>query len=331
MVQIHPQARTTPAVRAEIARSAEPASIVAKRYGISDETVRKWRKRGEQAVQDRSSRPKRLAWRMSEEERAIICAVRRATGFPLDDLTFVLRHFLPHLNRDSIYRVLKAEGLNRRPPKPAVQPRKGQGTFKDYDLGFVHIDVKHLPKLRTADGEIRKRFLYVAIDRCSRFVHLDVYDAENAANAITFLKATRKAFPFRITHVLTDRGSCFTADDFERTCALLKVIHRRTKPYTPQTNGMVERFNGRIASEVLGINVAGHADLEILLTGFNRAYNRRRQRVLQGRSPCQKVEERIGLRPALANPLYKSSAPDDLMTQVDHILYYANDVSQPDS
>jgi len=331
MVQIHPQARTTPAVRVEIARSTEPASVVAKRYGISDETVRKWRRRGEQAVQDRSSRPKRLAWRMTEEERAIICAVRRATGFALDDLTFVLRHFLPHLNRDSIYRVLKAEGLNRRPPKSAEQPRKGQGRFKDYDLGFVHIDVKHLPKLRTADGEIRKRFLYVAIDRCSRFVHLAVYDAENAANAIAFLKEARKAFPFRITHVLTDRGSCFTADDFERACAKIKASHRKTKPYTPQTNGMVERFNGRIASEVLGINVGGHAALEVLLAGFNRAYNRRRQRVLEGSSPHQKVEERIRLMPSLANPLYRPTTPDDLMAKVDDVLYYANDVSQPDN
>lgn len=330
MVQIHPQARTTPAVRVDIARSTEPASVLAKRYGISDETVRKWRKRGEQAVQDRSSRPLHLAWRMNEEERAIICAVRRATGFALDDLTFVLRHFLPHLNRDSIYRALKAEGLNRRPPKPTMQPRKGQGRFQDYALGFVHIDIKHLPKLRTTDGETRKRFLYVAIDRCSRLVHLAVYDAENAANAITFLKAARKAFPFRITHVLTDRGSCFTADDFERACAKIKVIHRTMRPYTPQTNGMVERFNGRIASEVLGINVAGHADLEILLTGFNRAYNRRRQRVLQGSSPRQKVEERIGLMPSLANPLYKPTGPDDLMIKVDEVLYYANNVSQPD-
>ncbi len=218
MVQIHRQARTTPAVRAEIARSTEPANVVAKRYGISDETVRKWRKRGEQAVLDRSSQPRRLAWAMSEEERAIICAVHRATGFALDDLTFVLRHFLPRLNRDSIYRVLKAEGLNRQPPKPTVQPRKGQGRFNDYDLGFVHIDVKHLPKLRTVDGETRKRLLYVAIDRCSRFVHLDVYDAENATNAMAFLKAASKAFPFRITHVLTDRGSCFAAEDFEHAC-----------------------------------------------------------------------------------------------------------------
>lgn len=174
----------------------------------------------------------------------------------------------------------------------------------------MHIDVKHLPRLRTSDGETRERFLYVAIVRCSRFVHLDVYDAENAANAVTFLKAARKAFPFRITHVLTDRGSCFTADDFERACAPLKVIHRTTKPYTPQTNGMVERFNGRIASEVLGISVANHADLEILLTGSNRAYNRRRQRVLRGSSPRQMVDERVALAPVLANPLYKPAALD---------------------
>lgn len=66
MLQIHPQARTTPAVRAEIARSTEPARVGAKRYGISDETVRKWRKRGEHQCHDRSSRPKRLAWRMGE-------------------------------------------------------------------------------------------------------------------------------------------------------------------------------------------------------------------------------------------------------------------------
>lgn len=222
MVQIHPQARTTPAVWVDIACSTEPASVVAKRYGISNETVRKWRRRGEQGVQDRSSRPKRLAWRMNEEERAIICAVRRAAGFPLDDLAFVPRHFLPHLNRDSIYRVLKAEGLNRLPPKPTLPSRKGQGRFHDYDLGFVHTDVKHLPKLRIADREIRKRSLYVAIDRCSRFVYLDVYDAENSANAVAFLKASRKAFHFRITHVLTDRGFCFTADDFERACAKLR-------------------------------------------------------------------------------------------------------------
>ena len=147
----------------------------------------------------------------------------------------------------------------------------------------MHIDIKHLPKLQTANGERRKRFLYVAIDRCSRWVHLAVKDDELTTSAVAFLKEAVRAFPFKVTHVLTDRGSCFTADGFEEACRQLKVEHRTTKPYTPQTNGLVERFNGRVQREVLGITIYSHRDLETLLKGFNQAYNRRRQRVLKGR------------------------------------------------
>jgi transposase len=146
MLQIHPNARTTPATRAEIARSTEPSGSVAKRYGISAETVRKWRKRGAANCLDHSARPHRLPWKASQEERAIVCALRRTTNFPLDDLTFVVSHFLPHLNRDSVWCILKAEGLSRRPKSSSNQPAKGQGSFRDYDLGFVHIDIKHLPR-----------------------------------------------------------------------------------------------------------------------------------------------------------------------------------------
>ena len=115
MLAIHPNARTTPAVRAEIARSRESSGVLAQRYGVSTETIRKWRKRGPADCQDRSARPHKLPWKASEEERAIVCALRRSTGFPLDDLTFIVTHFLPHLNRDAVYRILKAEGLNRLP------------------------------------------------------------------------------------------------------------------------------------------------------------------------------------------------------------------------
>ena len=133
---------------------------------------------------------------------------------------------------------------------------------------------------------IRKRFLYVAIDRCSRWVHLAVFDDELTASAIAFLKEAI-APPFGITHLLTDRGSCFTAKGFEAACRTLKVQHRKTRPYTPQTNGLVERFNGRVQREVLGITVHSHAHLETLLKGFNQAYNRRRQRVLKAPRPSR--------------------------------------------
>ena len=331
MLRIHPCARTTPAVRAEIARSIEPTSVLARRFGVSTETIRKWRRRGPDDCLDHSPRPKQLPWRATEEERAVVCALRRATGFPLDDLTVVVCHFLPHLNRDSIYRILRAEGLGRLPARDPSQPRKGEGTFKAYDLGFVHIDVKHLPKLRTSNGESRKRYLFVAIDRHSRSVHLAVKDDETESSAVAFLREAAAAFRFRITHVLTDRGSCFTADGFEQTCRDLGILHRRTKPYTPQTNGMAERFNGRIKDEVLGLPVSSHGDLERLLLGFNRAYNARRQRVLDGQSPDQVVHQRLATRTELLNPLYRPPPDPCVLPKAMLVVQHAKELSQPDT
>src|SRR5829696_6915353 len=117
---------------------------------VSTETIRKGRQRGPEDGQGRSARPHKLPWKASEEERAIVCALRRSTGFPLDDLTFVVTPFLPHLNRDAVSRILKAEGLNRLPAQS--RSRKPDGTFKEYGLGFVPLDVKHLPKLRDKES-----------------------------------------------------------------------------------------------------------------------------------------------------------------------------------
>ncbi|KFL91423.1 Mobile element protein [Acetobacter malorum] len=191
--------------------------------------------------------------------------------------------------------------------------------------------MKHLPKLQTADGDRRKRFLYVAIDRCSRSVHLAVYDAENADNSVNFLNAVKSAFPFRITHILTDRGSCLTADAFEKACRDMGIDRRRTKAYSPQTNGMVERFNGRVATEVLQVCVSSHKDLEILLRGFCFAYNHRPQHVLGGITPAQCFTSWLEKHPTSRNADYIKPDSRDIMKQVDEILYYANDVSQPDT
>ena len=144
------------------------------------------------------------------------------------------------------------------------------------------------------------------------FVHLAVYDDELATSAIIFLKEAVRAFPFTVTHILTDRGSCFIADGFEDACRQLKVEHRRTKPYTPQMNGLVEHFNGRVQYEVLGITIDSHRDLETLLKGFNQAYNRRRQRMLKGRTPDEVVHSRLAAEPKLANRRFKPPDSDVL-------------------
>lgn len=94
VLAIHPDGHTTPAVRTEIARSQESSGVLASRYGVSTETIRTWRRRGPADCQDRSARPHKPPWKAREEEHAIVCALHRATGFPLDDLSFILTH--PH-------------------------------------------------------------------------------------------------------------------------------------------------------------------------------------------------------------------------------------------
>ena len=145
-----------------------------------------------------------------------------------------------------------------------------------------------------------------------------------------FLREAAAAFPFQLTHVLTDNGSCFTPA-FARACTSLGAQYRHTKPCTPQTNGMVERFNGRIGSEVLGINIYSHRALEQLLRGFNQAYNVRRQRVLDGKTPNQVVAEHLDAKPKLANPAPHGRAKPCDITKARLIADRAKEVSQPDS
>jgi transposase InsO family protein len=133
-----------------------------------------------------------------------------------------------------------------------------------------------------------------------------------------------------MTHVLTDNGSCFTRA-FAKVCAELGAEYRHIKPRTPQTNGMVERFNGRIVAEVLAITVYSHAQLEQLLRGFNAAYNARRQPVLEGQTPDQVVAERLIAKPALAKAKPSGRAGPDDITKARLIAENAKEVSQPDT
>src|SRR5918994_1833813 len=154
---------------------------------------------------------------------------------------------------------------------------------------------------------------------------------ETERSAVAFLEEAIRAFPFQVTHILTDRGSCFGADGFEAACQSLSVEHRKTRPYTPRTNGMAERFNGRIQREVLGITVAPHRDLERLLAGFGSAYNARRQRVLNGSSPEEVVRECLAAAPARANRSHDPPFDPCILPKALQIIARAKDVSHPDT
>ena len=184
-------------------------------------------------------------------------------------------------------------------PRSTARPKPAK-TFKDYEPGFLHVDIKYLPQM---PGETQRRYLFVAIDRATRWVYLRTYRDQSETSSSDFLRRLGQAAPMKISTVLTDNGSQFTdrftsktrtptgQHVFDRTCASLGIEHRLCPPRHPQTNGMVERFNGRIADLVKQTRFASAAELETTLQHYLSIYNHHiPQRALNHQSPVQALQ-----------------------------------------
>ncbi len=309
LISLHKQATTPPRIRAAIQASDEPAWVIAERYGISEQTVWKWRKRD--SVHDRSHTAHKRQTMLTPAQEAVAVALRTTLLLPLDDLLAVLlavvREFLnPNVSRSGLDRCLRRHGVSRlqdlkpKAPKPAHKP------FKAYEPGYLHVDVKYLPQM--AD-ETRRRYLFVAIDRATRRVFVRIYPAKTAVNARRFLRDLDRAAPMKITRGLTDNGKEFTDrlfglrkraatgnHAFDRLCAELGIEHRLAPPIRPQTNGRVERFNGRIEDVLQSHRFRSGEDLEQTILRYVRLYNGQLPQsvlksVLKGRTPLDALKE----------------------------------------
>src|SRR5210317_1994932 len=206
LISLHKQATTTPKIRAAIQASADPAWMVAERYGISEQTVWKWRKRD--SVHDLSHTPHKLQTTLSPAQEAVAVTVRTTLLISLDDLLAVVREFLnPHVSRSGLDRCLRRHGVGSLRDLQAKAARPKHSGFKAYEPGYIYIDVKYLPQM--AD-ETSRRYLFVAIDRATRWVFIRIFKAKTAANARRFLRDLERACPIRIRTILTDNGKEFT-------------------------------------------------------------------------------------------------------------------------
>src|SRR5271165_3748162 len=108
---LHGCATTTEAVRRAIQHSQASLRTLAKRYGINQKTVAKWKKRA--SVTDLPTGPKEVRSSvLAVEEEAIIVAFRRHTLLPLDDCLYALQPTIPHLTRSSLHRCLQRHGIS---------------------------------------------------------------------------------------------------------------------------------------------------------------------------------------------------------------------------
>ena len=120
---LHGSATTTEAIRRAIQHSQESLRTLAKRYGINQKTVAKWKKRT--SVADLPTGPKEpRSTVLSVEEEAVIVAFRRYTLLPLDDCLYALQPTIPHLTRSSLHRCLQRHGIGRLPDVEGDKPAK---------------------------------------------------------------------------------------------------------------------------------------------------------------------------------------------------------------
>jgi Integrase core domain len=198
---LHGSATTTEAVRRAIQHSQESLRALAQRYGINQKTVAKWKKRT--SVADVPTGPKDpKSTVLSIEEEAVIVAFRRHTLLPLDDCLYSLQATIPHLTRSSLHRCLHRHGISRLPEVAGDKP--GKRKFKTYPIGYFHIDIA---EVQTAEGKL---YLYVAIDRTSKFAFVQLVRKTGRTSASAFLVALIQAVPYKIHTVLTDNGIQFT-------------------------------------------------------------------------------------------------------------------------
>ena len=312
ILRLHKNATTTPRDRAEI--QAAPATVtsqsLAERFGVHVNTITKWRRRD--STEDRSHRAHNLKTTLSPEMEELVVELRRTLLLGIDDLLVLVREFIcATMSRASLDRMLRRHGVSSLRELVAVeQEETAPKRFKAYDPGYIHVDVKYLPRM--ADEQQRK-YLYVAIDRATRWVYHEVLSDKSSRSAAGFLERLIATCPLKITKLLTDNGSEFSdrfvhgrertptgKHAFDRMCTAHEIEHRLIPPWHPETNGMVERYNGRITDQLSRTRFASSSQLRTGLEGYRQVYlNHIPQRALGHRTPHQALIHWFEHRPDL--------------------------------
>lgn len=254
-MNIHKNARLTPYRRGELAERViqrrEPVRDVAGQFGVSVRTARKWlaryRAEGSVGLHDRPSRPHRsprqtapaiqLGIKVLRHQRWTCAQIGTAMG----------------VSAATAARILRRVGLSRRgrlEPPPLVQ------RYEHAHPGdLLHLDTKKLGRIAGAGHRVtgqrwRTRrsgweYLHVAVDDHSRVAYVEILPDERALTLGAFLGRALRWFRHhgvRVRRVLSDNGGGYISRSFRAVCRALHVAHRRTRPYTPRTNGKAERF-----------------------------------------------------------------------------------------
>jgi transposase InsO family protein len=314
-MKLHGNARTCPHSRLLMVKRVEAEgwtlAAAAEAAGVSVRTVSKWlrcyRAEGEQGLLDRSSAPRSIPHRTSEERVAAIAALRRLRMTAAEIAEVLV------MPLSTVSAVLTRIGLGRlsrlEPPEPANRyERKRPGEL-------LHIDVKKLGRIRGAGHRVtgsrasqrkttingRRRgaagweFVHVCVDDATRLAYVEVLEDEKATTAAAFLRravAHYRAHGIQVERVMTDNGPCYRAIMHALACKALRIRHLRTQPHRPRTNGKAERFiRTMLGGWAYGAIYGTSHERRAALAGWLDFYNHRRPHGSLGHQPpLQRLE-----------------------------------------
>jgi transposase InsO family protein len=265
---VHRNARLTPAGRlllCERIQAGWPVAHAAESMGMSRDRAYVWWRRyqaeGVAGLEDRSSRPHRCPTRTRASRERRIVTLRRSRGLGPARIAGIVG-----VPASTVHAVLVRHGLNRldRLDRPTRTPVRRMEMTRPGEL--VHLDVKKLGRIprgggwrthgrRARPNNIRAQrvgyaYVHSAVDGYSRTAYSEILHDEQGVTAAGFWRRAQAFFAelgIAVERVLTDNGSCYRSRDF--AAALADVRHSRTRPYRPQTNGKVERFNRTLLAE----------------------------------------------------------------------------------
>jgi transposase InsO family protein len=273
---------------------------------VSVRCARKWvgryRAEGEVGLRDRSSAPRRIPHRTSEQRVQAIAALRRVrfTGPEIAEcLGMALSTVSGILTRIGMGKLGR---LGLEPAERYERQRPGE---------LIHIDVKKLGRIhqgaghrvtgrrrdtgRRADAagvrrlQVGWEYVHIAIDDCTRLAYAEVLPDEKATTVVAFL---RRAVAFYTRHgmsveqLLTDNGPGYRSVIHAIACRALGIRHLRTRPRRPQTNGKAERFIRTLtAGWAYGAIYRTSTERTAALDGWLWHYNHHRQHSALGHQP----------------------------------------------
>jgi transposase InsO family protein len=305
----------------------------AERFNVSVPTAARWSRRyresGEAGLEDRTSRPAACPHRtgVRTERRVLGLRVHKRWG-----PARIAYHL--HLNISTVHRILTrylCPPLRFTDPATGVRVR-GRDRARRYEYAWpgemVHVDVKKLGRIpdggghrtqgrlagdansrarnraegvrRSGRGQVRGySFIHHAVDDRSRYVYSEILPDETKETASAFMRNAIAAFAahgVKIRRVLTDNGACYRSRPFAAVLAETGIRHKRTRPYRPQTNGKVERFNRILLEEwAYARTYSSERERQACYQDFIDHYNHHRPHTaLKGASPISRVTNQPG-------------------------------------